>query len=886
MQRLLRHTGALLAACIIVIPGILPAHGLLAQQATMTGSPLEQFLKPDGTLALPTGFFGSVDPAGWRMTVAKDGRPRFVRSAQLQSTAAIADDTADVHWDNRFVGPYGIDGTVNAMVMIGTDVYFGGSFTGTDQITASNIVKWSSVSGTWSPLGDGVDGTVHALAVIGTNLYVGGSFAHAGGAAARNIALWNGTAWSTLGTSPNDGVSSTVDALIASGSNLFVGGAFTTAGSGTTVNRIAKWDGSSWSALGTGMNGNVYALATMGSDLFAGGTFTTAGGTDIRHIARWTGSAWAALGTSPNDGVSSTVYALAASSPFLYVGGSFFTAGNAIPVNYVARWNGSSWAALGNGFTTSTVRTLLVSGSLVYAGGSFSATGITPVNRIAVWDTLAAVWSGLNQGLNSTVYALLQVGNDLYAAGNFTTATNSTTPTAANHVAKWSANSWQGLGNSSSNSVEGYEVYAIAVDGPDLYIGGDFITAASMTVNNIVKYTPATNTWSPLGAGATAGVDDIVNALAIGNSGEVYVGGDFLHAGGSPARSIAIWNGATWSTLGTSPNDGVSAPVSSIVVSGSDVFVGGSFTTAGTVTANGIARWNGSSWSALGTGMNNFVNALAIINSDLYAGGWFTTAGGTTVNYIAKWNGSLWTALGAGSHVGVNSGVYALTVLGNTLFVGGSFDSVAGATIPAGGIATWNGSAWAPLGNGLNGPVYGLTSSGGSIYATGFFLATGILNAAYVARWDTASGGAWNALGSGLNEYGDVITAAGNDVYVGGAFTRAGNRASFRLAHWNPGLVTSVAEQQAEPRGFALMQNYPNPFNPTTAISYQLAANSRVTLKIYDLLGRQVATLVNGFEAAGAHTATFNASALSSGVYFYRMTAGAYTDQKKMLLLK
>ncbi len=85
--------------------------------------------------------------------------------------------------------------------------------------------------------------------------------------------------------------------------------------------------------------------------------------------------------------------------------------------------------------------------------------------------------------------------------------------------------------------------------------------------------------------------------------------------------------------------------------------------------------------------------------------------------------------------------------------------------------------------------------------------------------------------------------------------------------------LTAVTETRPVPSSFRLEQNYPNPFNPTTAISYHLAAVSRVSLKIYDVLGREVATLVNARQNAGDHTITFNASGLASGVYFYRLVA-------------
>ncbi len=85
---------------------------------------------------------------------------------------------------------------------------------------------------------------------------------------------------------------------------------------------------------------------------------------------------------------------------------------------------------------------------------------------------------------------------------------------------------------------------------------------------------------------------------------------------------------------------------------------------------------------------------------------------------------------------------------------------------------------------------------------------------------------------------------------------------------------------------YRLEQNYPNPFNPTTNITYILPKNERVSLKVYDILGREVATLVNEVKAAGAYTVPFNASNLASGVYFYKLQAGAFTQTKKMMLVK
>jgi hypothetical protein len=88
------------------------------------------------------------------------------------------------------------------------------------------------------------------------------------------------------------------------------------------------------------------------------------------------------------------------------------------------------------------------------------------------------------------------------------------------------------------------------------------------------------------------------------------------------------------------------------------------------------------------------------------------------------------------------------------------------------------------------------------------------------------------------------------------------------------------------PKEFALEQNYPNPFNPTTSINYQLSANSFTTLKIYDAIGREVATLVNEVKEAGYYSAQFDGAKLSSGTYYYRLNAGGFTNVKRLTLIK
>ena len=98
--------------------------------------------------------------------------------------------------------------------------------------------------------------------------------------------------------------------------------------------------------------------------------------------------------------------------------------------------------------------------------------------------------------------------------------------------------------------------------------------------------------------------------------------------------------------------------------------------------------------------------------------------------------------------------------------------------------------------------------------------------------------------------------------------------------------ITSVKETPKLPNQFSLSQNYPNPFNPTTQITFTLPKASNVTLTIYNVLGQQIATLVNGKNEPGAHSVSWNALNVPSGVYFYRIVAGDFVQTKKMVVMK
>ncbi len=155
------------------------------------------------------------------------------------------------------------------------------------------------------------------------------------------------------------------------------------------------------------------------------------------------------------------------------------------------------------------------------------------------------------------------------------------------------------------------------------------------------------------------------------------------------------------------------------------------------------------------------------------------------------------------------------------------------------------------------------------------YLAAGTLTEMAVCKVNNDGTSAWTVTmpGSYAN---DIVIGNDNNVYVVG-----GNTAKI-----NQGAVTSLNDDKATPDVFILEQNYPNPFNPVTNIRFRITDFGFVSLRIYDVLGNEVATLVNEEKPTGEYKVTFDASKLTSGVYLCRLSAGSFTDMKKMILLK
>lgn len=361
------------------------------------------------------------------------------------------------------------------------------------------------------------------------------------------------------------GVQGRVSAIVVNGSDVYVGGIFTSicgnadCSSGSlTVNNIAKWDGSSWSALGNGLDNNVDTLALSGSDIYVGGLFSVAcanahcdGSTTLNHIAKWTSGTgtWTALGA----GLNASVSVLAVSGTDLYIGGgfdapygNFWCDGTHPPLEHIAKWNGSCWAAIGYG-VDDIVGDIVVSDSGLYVGGQFLEvcgntdcdSGNVTVNNVAKWN--GSTWSSLANGVNNSVSALVLNGTDVYAGGYFTAACGNavcdTDNVTANHIAKWDGTIWSALGNGVNDVVA-----AIAIIDHDVFVGGTFTALcgdADCATNGdsasyIAKWSTDTNNWAPLfyGVAGKFASGNYVWDIARSNN-DLFIGGSFWVACGN-----------------------------------------------------------------------------------------------------------------------------------------------------------------------------------------------------------------------------------------------------------------------------------------------------------------------------------------------------------------
>lgn len=328
------------------------------------------------------------------------------------------------------------------------------------------------------------------------------------------------------------------------------------------------------------------------------------------------------------------------------------------------------WHDLGGGMThagaTAYVRALTTfddgSGPRLIAGGAFTHAGGTPASNIAVWDGFA--WQALGAGFDGEVRALEVLDPDgsgpapasLFAGGNFQKSGG----TDVNYIAAWNGSTWIPLGPGVNAQVNALEVFDPDGSGsipPALFVGGNFLQAGGTNHAFIARW--SSSGWIPVGGGTNASVDSLLTFGAPGSE-VLMVGGAFGMAGGLLSPLAACWTGSAWvSPAGGLPSPGTLFPSVRCMASydpgtGPELHLGGGFETPGLPGNGNVVRWGGGAWSSVGLGLDpQYVHALAFFDDGvvetLYAGGSFLGSGATPLSRLARFDQGQWKPVGSGT---------------------------------------------------------------------------------------------------------------------------------------------------------------------------------------------------------------------------------------------
>src|SRR5580765_8468654 len=520
-------------------------------------------------------------------------------------------------WSTQFALPT-LRGRVDVTTNWNGKLVLGGQFTRAGRVAAAHVVAWNGSA--YEALGNGIPNSV---TVLGTNAGTVYAVANVN----RTLWRWDGASWNAVTTLAG---TSAIRAMASHLGDLYIGGTFTSVG-GAAATNIARFDGSNWSAVGSGMTGTVNALASHGGALYAGGASLFGAGSGALYS--WNGSTWSA----PGGGVTSDtpafgVESLLADASGLVVAGGYLNSVGGLPcAGGPARWNGTSWECLTRPVGSTGFRNWFVN-----LGGDLVGTVGQAGSSTSRWN--GSSWVSLGDGVQSNAQALGTLGNDLYAFGEFL---NTSLPVSSLYWQRWNGTAWSS---------------------PDPWEPG-----MRGVTSTIYKLLPFAGTLVALGAFDGVGADD---HLVL-------------------SKRVASWDGSSWQPLGPAlsvvPYDATSFQ--------GDLVVGGLIHMSGPI--DGVARWNGSAWSGFGAGLtypeqlNPYaeVYGVATFGTDLVACGEFTTSGATTVNGIARWDGTAWQPLGSGFDVLDEEVPLTMLGEGTDLYVGGTFIAAGG--VAAGRVARW-----------------------------------------------------------------------------------------------------------------------------------------------------------------------------------------------------
>ena len=332
-----------------------------------------------------------------------------------------------------------------------------------------------------------------------------------------------------------------------------------------------------------------------------------------------------------------------------------------------------------------------------------------------------------------------------------------------------------------------------------------------------------------------------VNAFAFGDELDVFAGT------GGPGIYRSTNGGFNWTLVNSGLTNTSVGPLAS---TDTNLFAG---TSQGGVF---LSTNNGSTWIEVNNGLtSSWILSLAAKPLYVFAG---TYGGGV---FVSSNNGSAWSS--------ANSGLTDLII--NTIAIAGG--NVFAGT-PGRGVfrTTDNGSSWTHVNSGLT------DTSISTISVIGMNIFTGTPSGVFLS---TNNGDTWLNVSLGLPIYSYVHSFAFDSTYI---------YAGLNYGVWRRPLlemITGVEDHSSEnPSQFILEQNYPNPFNPSTKIKYSIPQSSNITIKVFDILGNEIETLVNEEKAVGTYELTWYATNLPSGIYFYKLQAGSFIETKKMILLK
>ncbi|MEW6304485.1 MAG: hypothetical protein AB1705_13490 [Verrucomicrobiota bacterium] len=430
-----------------------------------------------------------------------------------------------------------IGGIVNALLVVGNTLFVGGEYTAIGGQTRQNLAAVDLPGGTINAFDAGVftygfNSRVNALATIGSKLYVGGAFDTVGGVASAGLAVLNLADASNTGANyaPVHFGNAFVTSLAVNGTMLHVGGRFTTFG-GQARNYLAAVDTdknqlATWNPRAAGGAFPVQVVAYDGANLFVGGYLVTVGALERKYIASFdltTGEA-----TTWNPNADGSVWALARHNNNIYAGGEFYNIGGASRV-LLAGLDSNTGAAtpLNPNFPSpAIVNQLLVSGDYLYAGGRFSYNlGHINLLKCDLTDNSVVPWFPDPLG---DVYALALDGNTLYVGGNFTLLGGQSRNCLG------AVDTTTGLATSWNPNPDSY-VLSLALGDVTVYAGGVFNTIGGASRPNLAvlsKSTGLASSWNPM-----AGSSQRVLELA-GN--HLLMCGDFYGVGASTLSYFAV----------------------------------------------------------------------------------------------------------------------------------------------------------------------------------------------------------------------------------------------------------------------------------------------------------------------------------------------------------